>query len=64
MGFLGNKGFWAALFAGFGSLSFAFGKPAAGAVLADPNTAAVVTGLITTVLGFVAAWSAPPAPKA
>jgi hypothetical protein len=57
MNFIKNPGFWGALLAGLGALSVAFGKPAAGAILSDPNTATSVTSLITLVGATIAAFS-------
>ncbi len=59
-----NKGFWAAVLAGVGALSVAFGKPALGAVLSNPETSAQLTGVFSTVLALFAAFTNPPAPKA
>jgi hypothetical protein len=64
--FLVNKAFWMAVLAGIGALSVAFGKPALGAVLSNPETAAQITGVLSTVAALAAAFLNPPsaAPKA
>lgn len=39
--------------------SMAFGQPALAAVISDPHTAMIATGVVTTVTAAVSAFSAP-----
>jgi hypothetical protein len=59
-----NKAFWVAVLAGIGALSVAFGKPALGGLLSNPETASQITGVLSTVAALFAAFMNPPAPKA
>lgn len=54
---------WPAIIAGIASvgsaLSIAFGDPALGAVISDPNTATLATAIVGGVSGLISAFSKP-----